>query len=148
MKRRMLVLKRWFFSRMGDAAAQLFDDAQRFADESLGLAQRYVDDWNYGNAVHAGHTVRGLLALDRGDVPQAIAELEYSGATNGSPQLDSFGPSMRLAKALLAHGERDAVLHYFEQCARFWEGGRSVLNIWAAKVRNGGIPNFTLSAYR
>jgi tetratricopeptide (TPR) repeat protein len=125
-----------------------FDDAQHFADEALQIAQRYEDDWNHGNAVNAAHTVRGLLALDRGDIPQAVAELKYSGTTNGSPQLDSFGPSMRLAKALLRHGEREAVLCYFEQCRRFWKGGTSVLDIWSAKVENGGIPNFTFNAYR
>ena len=50
-----------------------------------------------------------------------------AGATPGSPQLDSFGPNMTLAKELLEKGQPDVVLHYFALCKNFWEDGRPLL---------------------
>jgi hypothetical protein len=47
---------------------------------------------------------------------------------------------MLLAKELLEKGEPDAVLEYFDLCARFWKEGR--LEVWARKVRPGEIPDF------
>ena len=32
---------------------------------------------------------------------------------------------MTLAKELLEKAERESVLQYFDECARFWEGGRT-----------------------
>ncbi len=44
-----------------------------------------------------------------------------AGKSPGSPQMDSFGPNMTLAKDLLEKGERDAVLEYFMRCRKFWK---------------------------
>jgi hypothetical protein len=86
--------------------------------------------------------VLGVIALRRGDMLQAKQYLAASGKTKGSPQLDSFGPNMSLAKALLEKGERDAVLDYFEACRTFWKMGAKQLDAWSATVRGGGIPSF------
>jgi hypothetical protein len=55
---------------------------------------------------------------------------------------------MQLAKALLRQGQSAAVLKYFDQCRSFWEMGGVWLDLWDAKVRAGGIPNFFMHAYR
>ena len=71
-----------------------------------------------------------------------------SGDTPGSPQLNSFGPSMRLARELLRSGESEAVLAYFAQCRRFWKMGQTWLNIWERKVARGAIPTFFMQLHR
>ena len=76
-----------------------------------------------------------------------------AGKTPGSPQLNSFGPNMRLVVELLALGTRDAVLQYFDDCKVFWHrprvaaaGGPQsswvLLDSWATVVRDGGVPDF------
>lgn len=141
------------FCALRDAAVAsvnlgLFDQANALATELIGRAHRYRNHWNYGNAVHGGHTVLGLCALDTDDVAGAIAELVRSGNTPGSPQLDTFGPSMQLACEVLLRGEFSPVLGYFEQCRKFWRMGNVWLDLWEAKVALGVIPNFVLHRYR
>jgi hypothetical protein len=86
--------------------------------------------------------VLGMIALRKGDVPQAKRDLAESANIEGSPTLDSFGPNMLLAKALLERGEHEAVLEYFESCRSFWTMGAKQLDAWAATVRSGGVPLF------
>lgn len=96
----------------------------------------------YGQALHDGNMVLGMVALHQGDVPEARRYLLESAKTKGSPVLDSFGPNMLLAKALLERGERDAVIEYFESCRSFWTMGAKQLDAWTATVRSGGMPAF------
>jgi tetratricopeptide (TPR) repeat protein len=116
--------------------------AADLAAKSLEMSASFRNDWNYGNAIHAGRTVLGLLALRQGNSQLAVQELHKAGATPGSPQLDSFGPTMQLAKALLRAGESKAVLAYLEQCRVFWKMGEPWLTIWEERIRAGGVPNF------
>lgn len=131
------------------AAFQLgrFALAEELAQSNLKLASFYQGTWNYGNAVHAAHSVLGLLALQRGETSAAVEELRLSGETPGSPQLDSFGPTMQLAKALLRHGEREPVLAYLEQCKTFWAMGTDWLSIWEDKIKSGAVPNFFMHSF-
>jgi len=124
-----------------------FDLAAALAAESLERAASYKGDWNYGNAIHMGHTVKGLLALRGGNEDLAIVELRAAGATPGSPQLDSFGPSMALARALLRAGKSEEVLRYLEQCQSFWKMGDTWLAIWDKKIRAGEVPNFLMNRW-
>jgi hypothetical protein len=118
------------------------DKAKSLASELLALADANRGDWTYGNAVHHGHLVLGRVALAVGDVATAKEELLAAGRTPGSPQLDSFGPNMRLAKDLLEVGERDAVLRYFELCGTFWKLHPERLAAWTADVKEGRQPMF------
>lgn len=82
--------------------AGLIDDAKDFADTML------TDDtagWNSGNRIHHGNLILGRIALTQGDVAEAKTRLLAAGKTPGSPQLNSFGPNMMLAKELLELGE-------------------------------------------
>ena len=124
------------------------DEAETLARRSLSLASEFVGNWNHGNALHAGHTVLGLVALRRGDTAKAVAELQASAKHAGSPQLASFGPSMQLAKELLRRGLKAEVLDYMEQCRAFWKQGELWLHIWSQKVRRGVIPNCVAHTYR
>jgi len=116
-----------FYALTDAAPAALYlrqdEKAAELATELIEVAPIFEGNWNYGNAIHAAHTVRGLLALSQGDTGLAVKELHRSGASPGSPQLASFGPTMQLAKALLRIGEFEAVLQYLQQCRAFWEMG-------------------------
>lgn len=116
--------------------------AEAYAKELLQLAGSLESDWNYGNAIHHGNLALGFVALRRGDVEGAKAFLLEAGKTPGSPQLDSFGPNMSLAKALIERGERDAVLQYFAQCGVFWKMHDGDLAKWSALVKEGIVPDF------
>jgi len=118
------------------------DKAGAYSKRLLQMAHQYPKDWNYGNAIFYGNFVLGRIAIQRGNVKQAGEYLLAAGATPGSPQLDSFGPNMTLAKELLEKGQPDVVLHYFALCKKFWEDGRPQLDEWSSAVRGGEMPDF------
>jgi TonB family protein len=124
-------------ARAGD-----WEKAQSYAAELLKLAPEYRDDWNYGNAIHDGNMVLGLVEFHRGKTGSAEQYLLEAGKTPGSPQLNSFGPNMALAKELIDAGEGAAVLPYFDLCRAFWKMGAQRLDDWSAMVRDGGKPYF------
>jgi tetratricopeptide (TPR) repeat protein len=117
------------------------DRAKSYAQQALNYTGSGKKDWNTGNAIHHGNLILGRIALQDGDIEQAKHYLIEAGKTPGSPQLDSFGPNMALAKDLLEKGQKDVVLEYFTLCAKFWDS-RSKLDAWAATVKQGGIPDF------
>lgn len=122
--------------------AGALDRATSYANELLQMAEQNLRDWNYGNAIHDGNMVLGLVALRQGIVEQAKQYLLRAGKTPGSPQLNSFGPNQKLAKELLEKGERDVVVEYFSLCRQFWKMGGGQLDAWTAAVREGRTPDF------
>jgi hypothetical protein len=116
--------------------------ATAYANRLLNEAISYRTRWDYGNAIHQGNLVLGRIAVREGRLAEAVTFLRASGQTPGSPQLNSFGPNMSLAKDLLEQGETDAVLDYFELCRKFWTMGGSRLDAWATAVKAGNVPSF------
>jgi len=112
--------------------------------------------WYYGNFIHDGNSVLGLASLLDNDIESAKRYLHAAGDTPGSPQLNSFGPAMDLAQALLQRGERDAILNYLDRVARFWaapepngadeksrrltERHRAELDSWKAAIQADETP--------
>jgi hypothetical protein len=134
------------FYALNDAAKAAFeigmvDDAARHAQELLDLATRFTGDWNYGNAIHDGHMVLGRVALSRGNVEGAKKELLMAGGTKGSPQLNSFGPNMSLAKDLLEQKQVDVVVEYLQLCGKFWEMEDGRLKRWSGLAKAGRLPD-------
>jgi tetratricopeptide (TPR) repeat protein len=115
--------------------------AHKLADAVLSRASTDKENWNYGNSIHQGHLILGRIALLSGNLDEAGKQLIKAGETPGSPQLDSFGPNMTLAKELLEKGEREAVIKYFRLCANFWTNLEE-LKHWTAIVIERGIPDF------
>lgn len=121
-----------------------------FGANDFAMAEEYAErmlienpqDWNYGNNIHHANIILGRIALRADDVEEAKKRLIEAGKTPGSPQLDSFGPTMTLAVELLHKGEKDVVLEYFELCTNFWKMGLDRLDKWSVLVRGGRIPNF------
>jgi hypothetical protein len=135
------------FYALDDAAKEGFntghiEEARKYATNLLALAPGYLNDWNYGNAIQDGNLVLGRIALREGKVEEARQYLLAAGQSKGSPQMNSFGPNMSLAKDLLEKGERDTVLQYFEFCRKFWKMDNGKLDRWSEDVRAGRIPDF------
>jgi hypothetical protein len=116
--------------------------ATDYAQELLALAENYKKDWNYGNAIHKGNLILGRVALRKDDRAKAREYLLAAGRTPGSPQLDTFGPNMVLAKEFLERGEKDVVLEYFSLCGVFWKQSFGRLSAWRGLVQEGKTPNF------
>ncbi len=116
--------------------------AKVYATELAEDAAKGRADWNRGNAIHHAHLILGRLALHDGDIAEAKLQLHAAGETPGSPQLNSFGPNMTLARDLLQRGETEAVLDYFAQCGKFWKMGKNQLDAWTKEAKAGKVPNF------
>lgn len=97
---------------------------------------------NVGNRSHHGNIILGRIAITRGRIDVAKEHLIAAGETSGSPQLNSFGPDMKLARELLKVDENKVVLEYFELCRKFWKNHRGRLDDWKASVESGRIPEF------
>ncbi len=122
-----------------------FEEARRYASELLTLT-RSEDIPKYfredGNAIHYSNLVLGRCELREGNIEQAKKHLIASGQTKGSPNLNSFGPNMSLAKDLLENGEQEVVIKFFELCRVFWESHADNLQEWSEQVQQGEIPHF------
>ena len=119
--------------------AGLIDEAKKFTEKMLDNEDA---GWNRGNRIHHGNLILGRIALTEGNVDEAKSRLLLAGKTNGSPQLNSFGPNMLLAKELLERGETEVVLKYFELCKEFWTSPRRQLERWIDDVKSNRIPKF------
>ncbi len=120
-------------------AADRLDKARQFAELML---QNTSAGRNYGDWVHTGNLVMGRIALREGKIEEAKSRLIAAGMTPGSPVLNSFGPNMMLARALLEIGEREIVLEYFKLCSQFWKLHRGRLDEWGELAAAGRMPNF------
>jgi hypothetical protein len=135
------------FYALNDAAKESFvvgkiEDAQKYAQELMTLLPQFRGNWNYGNAVQDANLVLGRIAVRDGKIDDAKRYLIEAGKSPGSPQMDTFGPNMSLAKDLLEKGERQVVLEYFELCRKFWEMHDGRLDKWSQEVQDGKIPDF------
>jgi tetratricopeptide (TPR) repeat protein len=129
-----------------DDAAELayeteaYEKAKAYSLESLSLSGNYQYDWNYGNSIHNSNMVLGRLSLKDGDIEKAKEYLLESAKSKGSPQLDSFGPSLKLANELLIAGERDVVLSYLHSISMFWEMDDGYVSQWITQIENNETP--------
>jgi hypothetical protein len=135
------------FYALDDAAKESFEvgkveDARKYAEELMGLLPKYQGNWNCGNAIQDANLVLGRIAVAEGRIEDAKRYLIEAGKSPGSPQMDSFGPNMSLARDLLEKGERDAVLEYFTLCRKFWKMHHGQLDDWTRDVKAGRIPDF------
>ena len=98
--------------------------ARAYAERVLDEAKSEPRGWNYGNALHKGNLVLGRIAVVEGRLTDAVTFLRAAGETPGSPQLNSFGPNMTLARDLLERGETAAVFGVLRGVPCVLEDGR------------------------
>lgn len=127
--------------------------AKQHAIETL---QKNTDETSdhYGNVIHNANQILGRCALREGNLADAKAYLLKAGATPGSPQLNSFGPQLHLARELLEKGEKETVLQYLDLVSKFWASdneesalGNQISNEhaaliagWKREIAEGKIP--------
>jgi hypothetical protein len=123
------------------------EKARAYAEELMALGEelkskpRFGPTY-YGRATHVGNIVLGYIALAVGDVGKAKEHLLAAAQVTGDPAVVSLGPDVVLAKELTERGEREAVVEYFELCAKFWVPQRAELERWKEVVSQGGMPRF------
>jgi len=93
-------------------------------------------------AVQRANTILGRVALRTGDIAGAKQYLLDSADDGAARDIAFSGPTLVLAKEMIEHGERDAVVEYLEHCLVLWPRGESVLRIWIADIKNGKTPKF------
>lgn len=129
-----------------DNAAELayeiedYEKAKKYSLESISVSDKYRNDWNYGNSVHNSNMVLGRLSLKDGDTENAKEYLLKSAESKGSPQLDTFGPSLKLANELLLIGEQEVVLTYLKSISSFWEMDDGCISRWIKQIENNETP--------
>jgi hypothetical protein len=128
-------------------AAGEADKARAYSKQLLEMASQYPKAWS-GNAIFYGNLVLGRIAVQEGNLGPAGQYLLAAGATPGSPQLNTFGPGMSLAKELLEKGQSGVVLQYLTLCKNFWKHDDGKLDEWSATLRSGGTPDFARLANR
>jgi len=116
--------------------------ARAYSTELLAIAPGFDRNWNYGNAIYTGNSILALIALDEGDMKSARAHLLAASLSPGSPQLNSFGPDLTVAKEILDRGEAEAVITFLDNVSNFWEGHVESINEWKEIIRRGGVPKF------
>lgn len=127
-------------------AAGNYDKARGYANDLLTVGQQFAqsaskDYFNQGDtATYYANLILGRLALRDGNTAQAEAHLQMMGRLYSVSVKSAFGPNMSLARDLLAAGRQDAVLAYFDECAKFWKNPR--LKTWRAEVQAGKTPDF------
>ncbi len=114
--------------------------ARNQARQLLSLAPEFQNGFLDGNAIHHANIIIGKAYLEEGNIYKAKQHLLKAGNTPGSPQLNSFGPNMSLAKELLILGEASVTLEYLKLCSSFWKSQE--LSIWATEIKDGKIPEF------
>lgn len=119
-----------------------FDLAAATARKYLEESRYYRCNWNFGNAIHDAHAALGMDALHRGDIAAAAEFLFLAGRSPGSPQLDTFGPDLSLAQAVLKAGRKDAVASYLWGIGRFWKDDGGAVQRWKLDLAADRTPDF------
>lgn len=122
-----------------------YEKAEKNALKLLNLADKYKDNWNYGNAIHDGNMILGIVEVHNNDIKKAKSYLFKAGAAPSSPQLQVYGPNMMLADILLDAGEDDAVISYFQSVKKMWINNEGRLDSWIASVKGGAKPYFGIN---
>jgi|TARA_B110000196_G_scaffold319273_1_gene336857 tetratricopeptide (TPR) repeat protein len=135
--------EKWSWS---DNAAEIafktgdYDKAEKYALTSLEMSKDYEGNWNYGNAIHNSNVILGRISLVQEDIDEAKSYLVEAGKSEGSPQLDTFGPNFKLANKLLEKGEISAVVQYLSSISKFWRMDDGCVKRWLSEIENGEKP--------
>lgn len=129
-----------------DAREEISQKARRrmaTAAELELLNRQTAWEWNRNQAIHDANMIQGEIALSEGKSKEAGQFLVDAGKISGRTlTLSSYGPDLALVRDLLAAGERQAVINFFDECAAFWTTGKDSLSNWKRAVEAGEMPDF------
>ena len=118
------------------------EKAEQYAAEALHLTRLSPRD--FGEAIHDGNMVLGLVALGRNDAKSAKEHLLAAAGSGGSHEMAFTGPNLTLAAELLRLGEREVVVEYLRAIRTFWVRGRNLLDEWIRRIQSGEDVKFDL----
>ncbi|MGA8490942.1 MAG: hypothetical protein WB711_10990 [Terriglobales bacterium] len=134
---------------LANLAFDVKDDkaARTYATQALDLASHAGDRTIQGTsvgpqAIHDANDVLGRVALRNGDLQQA-REYLLKAAPVGE-NMNTLGPRMLLAQALLDRGEREVVLQYLDKMKTSWKSGTTQLDHWIAAIKTGKAERLNL----
>ncbi|MDQ3368400.1 MAG: hypothetical protein M3680_23490 [Myxococcota bacterium] len=133
--------------RAASMAAQ-YDRAAQVATRILAIAARDSPDLHPRReyAIHYARAALGNAALANNDIASACQYLDAAKSVDGNfPMTHLLGPDFTLATALLAHGERDAVIEYLDGIEKPWPC-HNHFKQWRQMIREGQTPSFRLTA--
>ena len=116
------------------------EDEKKCANILLNISKDYSECWNYGDAIHDGNMILGMVALKEKNISDAKMYLLRSAKTLPSPQLKIIGPSLMLADALIEQNEFDTVIEYFIMIKDMWEKDDGQLDSWISTLEKGAHP--------
>lgn len=122
-------------------AAGDLDKASKYANQMLETSGERENSLYKGDYIYQGNSTLGLVAVHKGDLDSAEKYLLKAGETPGSAGL-KMDPEMSLAKDLLSHGRRDAVLAFLKECQRFSTSSFSHVSQWIQEMEEGKTPDF------
>ncbi len=109
----------------------------------LGGNSQVTWEWNRNQAIHDANMIQGEIALSEGRIKEAGRCLVEAGKISGKTlTLSSYGPDLALVRDLLAAGERQAVIEFFDECGVLWTTKRGSLPKWKKAVEAGEMPDF------
>lgn len=120
--------------------------AKSYAKQLKHLSAKYSICWDYGNVVEKYNLILGYVALREKNISDAKKHLLASCESPGSPQLNSFGPSMFLANILLEKGHKEVVLDYLSRCKCFADSDSYLakdIERWKQNIISGKKPDFS-----
>jgi hypothetical protein len=136
--RRMMALS--LFAKAAFEAGD-FEKARNYSSESLRLADPSKSTWRQADAVYLAHIIAGRLALRSQDLDGARRHLTESIAPMSSaPSVAAMGPDIPFAAELVAAGEKDAVITYLAECAKWLKADEGKTAQWSEMIRQGKQP--------
>lgn len=98
--------------------------------------------WDGGEYVYAGHMLLGRVALQRGEIDLAKAQLREAAAVSREHKLSYFDQDFSLCEELLKQGQREPVLEYLDKCGADWDEEIADVAQWRTIIETGGLPEF------
>jgi hypothetical protein len=123
------------------AIAEAAFEADQF-ERAAELARQLVAEGGDGFAAKNAMHLLGRIALRRGDIAGAEAHLLEPVRGKTPATLRDLPPNMTLARELLEHGEKDAVIEFLRHFPTDQVPVREKVAGWIAQIERGEIPDF------
>lgn len=121
-----------------DAEVGKLLEAARFATELESLAPSQTANPIYGQVIHDIHMIRGRVALAKGDLDGAVAELKKS--VEGPAPIQRINIS--LARELRRRQKDAEVVEYLERAKTLDKRHTGAIDLWIASIKNGKEPEW------